>query len=129
MFLFTLLSIPVFFLVVVFGGYSAFNFTRRQRPANGGFRSVGTQLQVIWVVISVILVSFLYIYGLSFLNKVNAQASSNALVVDVTGEQWLWNFSYPQYGNAESTRLELPVRAGYRPSGSNRMRYRVRPPR
>jgi cytochrome c oxidase subunit II len=109
MFLFTLLSIPVFFLVVVFGGYSAFNFTRRQRPANGGFRPVGLQLQVVWVVASVILVSFLYIYGLSFLNKVNAQASSNVLVVDVTGEQWLWNFSYPQYGNAESTSLELPV--------------------
>ena len=28
MFLFTVLAIPVFFMVVVFGGYAAFNFTR-----------------------------------------------------------------------------------------------------
>src|SRR5271165_624438 len=35
MFLFTLLAIPVFFLVVVFGGYAAFNFTRNRRPVAG----------------------------------------------------------------------------------------------
>jgi len=61
------------------------------------------------VVISVLLVIFLYVYGLSFLSKVDAQPASNALIVNVTGEQWLWNYSYPQYGNAQSTVLELPV--------------------
>ncbi len=109
MFLFTLLAIPVFFMVVVFGGYSAFNFTRRHRAADGGFRPATLQIQVTWVVVSVLLVSFLYIYGVTFLNKVNASAGPSALTVDVTGEQWLWNYSYPGYGNIQSTVLELPV--------------------
>jgi cytochrome c oxidase subunit II len=108
MFLFTVLSIPVFFMVVVFGGYSAFTFTRGRRRDGVTF-TPSRNLPVIWVIISVILVTFLYVYGLSFLNKVNAQAGSDALTVNVTGEQWLWNYSYPQYGLAESSVLELPV--------------------
>jgi len=107
MFLFTLLSIPVFYMVVVFGYYSSRNF-RRSRPAGRPFVP-SRNLPVIWVVISVLLVIFLYVYGLSFLSKVDAQPASNALIVNVTGEQWLWNYSYPQYGNAQSTVLELPV--------------------
>jgi cytochrome c oxidase subunit II len=109
MFLFTLLSIPVFYWVVVFGFYSGFNF-RRGRPAGRPF-TPPRSLPVIWIVASFVLVIFLYVYGLTFLGKVDAQpaASSNALVVTVTGEQWLWNYSYPQYNNAESTVLELPV--------------------
>jgi cytochrome c oxidase subunit 2 len=108
MFLFTLLSIPVFFLVVVFGGYSAFNFSRGRRRDGATF-TPSRNLPVIWVIISVILVTVLYVYGLSFLGKVSAQAGSNALIVNVTGEQWLWDYSYPQYSKAESSVLELPV--------------------
>jgi cytochrome c oxidase subunit II len=108
MFLFTALSIPVFFMVVVFGGYSAFTFTRGRRRDGVTFLP-SRNLPVIWVILSVILVTFLYVYGLSFLNKVNAQPGSDALTVNVTGEQWLWNYSYPQYGLAESSVLELPV--------------------
>jgi cytochrome c oxidase subunit II len=107
MFLFTLLAIPIFFMVVVYGFYSGFNFTRA-RPAGRPFRP-SRSLPVIWIIISFVLVTFLYIYGLSFLSKVDAQPSPDALVVNVTGEQWLWNYSYPQYGNANSTVLELPV--------------------
>jgi cytochrome c oxidase subunit II len=108
MFLFTLLSIPVFFMVVVFGFYSGFNFTRGRPAAGGAFRPPRS-LPVIWIIISFVLVTFLYVYGLTFLSKVDAQPASDALIVNVTGEQWLWDYSYPQYGNAQSTVLELPV--------------------
>jgi cytochrome c oxidase subunit 2 len=108
MWIFTLLSIPVFFMVVVFGGYAAFAFNRRRGRAGGTFLP-SRRLPVVWIIISFVLVTFLYVYGLSFLNQVNAQEGNNPLVVNVTGEQWLWNFSYPQYGNAQSTALELPV--------------------
>ncbi len=107
MFLFTVLAIPVFFMVVVFGGYAAFNFTRNHRPAAGGFRPAPLQLQVVWIVVSFILVGFLYIYGVIFLSSINAQASPSALVINVTGEQWLWNYSYPN--GKQSSVLELPV--------------------
>jgi cytochrome c oxidase subunit II len=107
MFLFTLLSIPVFYMVVVYGFYSGFNFKRGRRFTRAF--TPPTSLPVIWIVASFVLVTFLYVYGLTFLGKVDAAPPSDALIVNVTGEQWLWNYSYPQYGNAESTVLELPV--------------------
>jgi len=39
----------------------------------------------------------------------SAQATGNALVVDVTGQQWLWTFSYPGEGGVTSDVLYLPV--------------------
>jgi cytochrome c oxidase subunit 2 len=35
--------------------------------------------------------------------------TSDALVVDVTGQQWVWTFDYPSLGNVESDQLYLPV--------------------
>jgi cytochrome c oxidase subunit 2 len=38
-------------------------------------------------------------------------APANILVVQVTGQQWLWNFNYPQYSATSSGAqvIELPV--------------------
>lgn len=109
--LFTLLSIPVFMLVVVFGGYAVFQFRSQGRPDRDGPATRGHMpTQVTWVVISIILVVFLFGYGLVFYNQIQSASASDVLVVHVNGEQWLWNYSYPQYGdNAYSTTLVLPV--------------------
>jgi cytochrome c oxidase subunit 2 len=110
LFLFTLLSIPVFMLVVIFAGYGVFTFNSRGRSAQDGPVMRGDRrLQVTWVVVSVLLVSFLFGYGLYFLDQVDAAPSGNVLNVTVTGEQWLWNYSYPQYHDVSGTTLELPV--------------------
>ncbi|HWE64889.1 MAG TPA: cytochrome c oxidase subunit II, partial [Chloroflexota bacterium] len=71
----------------------------------------GTGVQVTWVVVSALLVTLLYTWGLIFLNRADAgpPAGAHVLQVDVTGEQWNWNFTYPQYGNAQSAYLEVPI--------------------
>lgn len=108
--IFTLLSIPVFTLVVVFALYSVFAHGSRVRPlAEGPAVLVSPRFQSVWLAISLLLVAFLYVYGLAFLNQVDAKPGSDALVVNVTGEQWLWNYSYPQYGDRAGTQLYLPV--------------------
>jgi cytochrome c oxidase subunit 2 len=109
--LFALISIPVFMLVVVFGGYATFQFRSKGRPDRDGPATRGHMpTQVTWVVISIILVVFLFGYGLVFYNQIQSASASDVLVVHVNGEQWLWNYSYPQYGdNAYSTTLVLPV--------------------
>jgi cytochrome c oxidase subunit 2 len=107
--LFTLLSVPVFFLVVVYAGYSVFAFRSRGRPTSDGPAVRGNMpLQITWVVASFVLVAFLYVYGLYFLGQVSAAPQGDVLKVNVTGEQWLWDYSYPQY-NISGTTLELPV--------------------
>jgi cytochrome c oxidase subunit II len=110
--LFTIASIPVFMLVVVFAIYSVISYGSRVRPqVEGPAVVVNPRLQGIWIIASVVLVAFLYVYGLAFLNQVNAQPTGNVLHVSVTGEQWLWDYTYtdPQYGGIYGTTLELPV--------------------
>jgi cytochrome c oxidase subunit II len=108
--IFTLLSVPIFVFVVVFTLYSAVAFRSPTRPMSDGPALRGSLgMQVSWIAISVALVAFLFGYGLYFLNKITAPASANSLVVNVTGEQWLWNYSYPQYNNVGGTTLELPA--------------------
>ncbi|HLZ20836.1 MAG TPA: cytochrome c oxidase subunit II [Ktedonobacterales bacterium] len=108
--LFTALSIPVFTLVIVFAGYSIFAFRERNRPTSDGPVMRGNQrLQVTWIGVSIVLVAFLFGYGLYFLNQVSAAPAGDVLQVHVTGEQWLWNYSYPQYKDISGTTLELEV--------------------
>lgn len=76
-------------------------------PAMRGSRSPAT---VIWLILSSMLCVFMLIWGLAEIQKVNASAASpDPLVVDVTGQQWVWTFSYPHDGNIESDQLYLPV--------------------
>ena len=109
--IFALLSIPVFTFVVVFGGYASFAFRSQGRPTRDGPAVHGhTPYQIIWFIVSVILVVFLFGYGLIFYNQIQTASASGVLQVHVNGEQWLWNYSYPQYGDLSySTPLELPV--------------------
>jgi cytochrome c oxidase subunit II len=108
--LFTFLSIPVFAMVVVFALYSAVTWGSRLRPrAEGPATLVSSRLIGWWIAISGVLVVFLYIYGLVFLARVSAQPTTNVLQVHVNGEQWLWNYSYPQYGNVGGSELWLVV--------------------
>jgi len=60
-----------------------------------------------WVLGSTILTIFLLVWGLGALAVDNGGNGKNPLVVNVTGQQWLWTFSYPGT-NVSSPTLELP---------------------
>lgn len=108
--IFTYLSIPVFMLVAVYGGYAVFAFRSRGRPDSDGPAMRGNMpLQWSWLLLSIVLAGFLYFYGLYFLGVVNAAPKGDVLTVNVNGEQWLWDYTYPQYQNIRGTTLELPV--------------------
>lgn len=109
---FTFLADPVFAMVVVIGLYAAFRFRSRGEPLVDGPRLIaGRGIQLVWVIVSSVLVLGLFAWGLIFLNQADAAPppGTNVLQVDVTGEQWNWNYTYPQYGNAQSDVLEVPV--------------------
>lgn len=112
MVVFAILSMPVFAFVIVYGAYSLFRWRSPGRPERDGppLRA-GRNIQIWWVGISTFLVICLYAWGLIFLDRADAAPppGSNVLVVYVTGEQWNWDFTYPQYGNAQSEILDLPV--------------------
>ena len=111
--LFSLASAPVAAFVWAIAIYSLIKWRQRggQRPTEDGpaIRSNGPA-SGLWVVISSLLCLFLLIWGFVEIQAVSASAAtSNPLVVNVTGQQWVWNFSYPQEGDLESDQLYLPV--------------------
>jgi cytochrome c oxidase subunit II len=64
-------------------------------------------LTTTWVLTSLVLTVFLLIWGLGALAVDNSSTGKNPLVVDVTGQQWVWSFAYPGT-HVQSNELYLP---------------------
>jgi cytochrome c oxidase subunit 2 len=107
----TVLAIPVALFVFVFLGYSMIVFRVKERPTEDAIPlKPRPGLQVGWMGITGVLCLFLVIYGLMAFYQEAIAAPSNPVIVQVTGQQWLWTFHYPQYGaSSKGQILELPV--------------------
>lgn len=110
---FSIAASPVAALVWAVSGYSLLRWRSRSRlqPTEDGPPMRGHGLvTVTWAVVSTVLCVFLLIWGLAEMTTVTSAAQQpSALVVDVTGQQWVWTFSYPGQGNLESDQLYLPL--------------------
>jgi cytochrome c oxidase subunit II len=113
--LFTAMAVPVALFVWVFVGYSVVVF-RVTRPAGGGAGDLadGPPLeakpgqQVAWLAITGALAIFLVGWGMFGFYKQTTDPPAKPLVVEVTGQQWMWTYSYPALG-VQSNVLELPL--------------------
>ena len=101
-------SVPVFVLVMTIAIYSVVRFRAKPGDMGDGAPIHGnTRLEVIWVTIPFIMVSLLAVYGWWVLDDIEAK-QSNAMVVNVTGQQFTWTFEYPAQ-KVDTKELVLPV--------------------
>jgi cytochrome c oxidase subunit 2 len=113
---FSLSAAPVAAVVWAIAIYSLIRWRRRGKittpPEDDGpaiRNSMGASGA--WLVVSTLLTVFLLIWGLAAMQTVNEPAeASDPLIVDVTGQQWLWDFTYPGNANIQSEQLYLPNR-------------------
>ncbi|MGZ4428213.1 MAG: cytochrome c oxidase subunit II [Nocardioidaceae bacterium] len=111
---FSVASAPVAALVWALGVHSLVRWRRKGDwtpgdPDGPALRGNGWATGA-WIFGSVALCLFLLVWGLAALSAVSAPATAaNPLVVKVTGQQWVWSFSYPQNGGVETSQLYLPV--------------------
>jgi cytochrome c oxidase subunit 2 len=110
---FSIAASPVAALVWSIALYSLFAWRNKgseQPELDGpGIRTDGPAT-ALWLLVSSVLCVFLLIWGLIEIQSVAASASAgNVLVVDVTGQQWVWDFSYPGQGDVQSDELYLPL--------------------
>jgi len=107
---FTVLAAPVAAFVYAIAAYSLLAWRKKgvgdepppdAEPLRGSPIAVG-----LWIGTSVLLVVVLLVWGMAFLASETAP-QNNALQVNVTGQQWLWTFSYPGTGVA-SNQLIVP---------------------
>jgi cytochrome c oxidase subunit II len=54
-------------------------------------------IEIMYTVVPFIMIAVLFYFTARDENYVNAQSSRPAVKIDVTGFQWSWEFSYPQY--------------------------------
>ena len=109
--LFTILAAPVAALVYSVAAYSLIAWRHRgnqdEPPEDGPPLRGNSTVTAIWLGASTVLVLVLLAWGLSVYSS-DETSHSDTLVVDVTGQQWLWTFSYP--GTGVNTRsLVLPI--------------------
>lgn len=110
---FTIAASPVAAAVWSVALYSLFAWRHRgtEQPETDGPPIRGnTPVTAIWLVLSSLLCVFLLIWGLAAMQSVTAAAAGRVpLKINVTGQQWVWSFGYPDDGKVESDELYLPV--------------------
>ena len=122
-FVFTLVSIPLTAFVFAVLLYSLFGWKGKggATPPNNDNPAIRTNTVAVitWTVSSSLLAAFLVVWGLIELADITADSygtqsvtgqprADNALIVNVTGQQWVWTFEYPQYDKFASDILYLP---------------------
>jgi len=110
--LFTVLAAPVAALVYAIAFYSLFAWRHRSSdpdvpPPDAEPQRGNGPVTVVWLSVSTVLVVVLLFWGITVWSAQQV-THPNTLQVNVTGQQWLWTYSYPGTG-VETRTLELPV--------------------
>ncbi len=111
---FTVLAAPVAAVVYGIGFYSLVAWRARgfaksdDAPPDGPPLRGDAPVTALWVGTSAVLVIVLLVWGLGFF-QAETVGHPDTLEVNVTGQQWLWTFSYPDAGNVETRSLVLPI--------------------
>lgn len=121
-FVFTLVSIPITAFVFAVLVYSLLGWKHVSGDAVPKDESPAIRTNrigvVLWTVVSSGLAFFLAVWGMIELAQITASSygtipadeqptDSQALIVNVTGQQWVWTFEYPQYDRIVSDTLYL----------------------
>jgi len=122
-FVFTLVSIPITSFVFAVLVYSLFGWKGKggDSPPNNDNPAISNNVTAVitWTVSTSLLAGFLVAWGLIELADITADSfgttsvtgqprTEDALVVNVTAQQWVWTFEYPQYDKVASDILYLP---------------------
>jgi len=109
---FTVFSAPIAGLVI---GIALYTFLNRHKgdtpPPDGPAIKTNTPVVLVWTIVSSLFCLLAIVWGLVEMNVSTYAATVNepkAVVVEVTGSQWVWNFKYPDYG-FETQQLNLPI--------------------
>ena len=112
----TAISISIFALVAAVIIYSLIKFRARpDEDADGPPIHGNTGLEIAWTAVPAVLVTAIAIVSAVVLGQNSRVASASRarpldpLVVDVISQQFAWSFKYPDYGDAVSATLRLPV--------------------
>jgi cytochrome c oxidase subunit 2 len=81
----------------------------QEPPEDGPAIRDNNRISLVWVISSAVLTAFLLIWGLAALTSTTTiPPDAKPLTINVVGQQWVWNFQYPEDGGITSAELILP---------------------
>jgi cytochrome c oxidase subunit 2 len=105
----TAICIGIFALVAAIIIYSLVKFRARPDDDSDGPPVHGhTGLEIVWTAVPAMLVTAISIVSGVVLTQ-NDRLPKDRLVVDVSGQQFVWSFKYPGYGDLTTGTLRLPL--------------------
>lgn len=123
-FVFTIVSIPItafVFAVLVYSLLGWRQISGDEPPMQDSPAIRGNTIGVIlWTVVSTALAMFLVVWGLVELAQITANSygtiaadeqpgQKSSEIINVTGQQWVWTFEYPEHNGLTSEILYLPL--------------------
>lgn len=106
-----MLAVPVAALVLTLLGYSLLRFRATEDDAEDGPPLHGNRpVAMGWFLISTALAVFVVFNpGLKGLTELEARENDNPLVIQVEGEQWHWNVTYPEQDLSYERALQIAL--------------------
>ena len=112
MYIFTWAAAPVMAIVFAIAIVSLGNVHRGDNPpaeADHAIRN-STRSNIVWVTVSALLCLFAVISGMIVLQHDNESIlDDKAVDINVVGQQWVWNYDYPDSNGVRSEELHLVV--------------------
>ncbi|CAN5327508.1 cytochrome c oxidase subunit II [soil metagenome] len=104
-------SIIVFFLVEGLLIFSVFKFRGQPKTAHGRPVPVhgNNRLEIIWTVIPAIILAIIAVPTLQVISELSEAPGDDAMVINVIGHQFFWEFQYPDLGVNTTNELHIPV--------------------
>jgi len=68
-----------------------------------------TTAEIIWTIVPALILAFIAVPTIRTIFRTYEVPKGNALVVEVIGHQWWWEFRYPQYGVVTAGELHVPT--------------------
>jgi cytochrome c oxidase subunit II len=98
-------------MIVVFGLILYATFRFRERPDAPHPEQVhgNTTLEITWTVIPALIVVFIGVPTVRTIFETQRRPPQEALVVEVIGHQWWWEFRYPEFGIATANQMWVPT--------------------
>jgi cytochrome c oxidase subunit II len=99
----------VFVVVEIALIYTIIRF--RKRPGGPAPKQIhgNVALEITWTAIPAVILVLIAIPTVKTIFQTQAPAPAGALVVEVTGYQWWWEFKYPEYGITTANELYIPL--------------------
>jgi cytochrome c oxidase subunit 2 len=96
-------------MAIVFGVliYAMFKFRNRVPSEREG----NTKLEIFWTATPAVLLAVLFVLSTQAMNAISKDNGDKpgALVVEVTGNQWWWSYTYPSLGITTANEVHVPI--------------------